>query len=135
MRKIIVLTFMSLDGVMQAPGGLKEDTSGGFMYGGWTVPYFDYAMENVMTKQMSMRSDLLLGRKTYDIFASYWPTHENEWPGINDIIKYVVSNTLTGPGWKNSVVLKNIDGIVAIKRQRGPDLLVQKVATNSSKHS
>lgn len=124
MRKIIVLSFITLDGVMQAPGGPDEDAVGGFKYGGWTVPYFDDALGAIMTKQMSGGADLLLGRKTYEIFASYWPSHDNEWPGVNDITKYVVSSTLTSPNWKNTVVLKNAKDIAAIKRQGGPDLQV-----------
>jgi dihydrofolate reductase len=86
MRKIIVLSFITLDGVMQAPGGPEEDTSGGFKYGGWVTPYFDDVADKVMEKQMKP-SDLLLGRKTFEIFASYWPEHENVWPGINDVTK------------------------------------------------
>src|SRR6266566_5484302 len=78
MRKIIVLTFITLDGVMQAPGGPGEDDSGGFTYGGWTLPYFDDFLGKVMTEQMSKPFDLLLGRKTFEIFASYWPYHEDE---------------------------------------------------------
>ena len=93
-RKIIVLSFISLDGVMQAPGGPEEDTSGGFEYGGWSVPYFDEALGNVMAEQMAGPFALLLGRKTFEIFASYWPQHAEDWPGINEATKYVVSNTL-----------------------------------------
>ena len=95
MRKIIVLTFITLDGVMQAPGGPGEDDSGGFKYGGWTVPYFDEFLGKIMTQQMGKPFDLLLGRKTFEIFASYWPQHEDEGPGINNATKYVASNTLT----------------------------------------
>lgn len=124
MRKIVVLTFMSLDGVMQAPGGPDEDTSNGFQYGGWTAPYFDDEAGKIMTKQMSGHSDLLLGRKTFDIFSSYWPDHASEWPGINDVTKYVVSGTLTQPAWTNSVVLKNTDDIADIKKLDGPDIQV-----------
>jgi dihydrofolate reductase len=87
MRKIIVLSFITLDGVMQAPGGPEEDTSGGFRYGGWTVPYFDEASGKAMGEQMKAPSDLLLGRKTYDIFAGYWPQHAEGWPGINEATK------------------------------------------------
>ncbi|OGK17477.1 hypothetical protein A2774_05530 [Candidatus Roizmanbacteria bacterium RIFCSPHIGHO2_01_FULL_39_12c] len=124
MRKIIVLTFVSLDGVMQAPGGPKEDTSGGFKYGGWTVSYFDEFLGKVMVRQMSRQYDLLLGRKTFEIFASYWPDHEKDWPGINDIIKYVVSRTMTKYKWSNSVFLKSADEIKKLKKQKGPDLQV-----------
>src|SRR5258705_13104312 len=92
MRKIIVLTFVSLDGVMQGPGGPTEDTSGNFTYGGWTVPYFDDFLGQIMTEQMGRPFDLLLGRKTFEIFASYWPHQDSP---INEATKYVASNTLT----------------------------------------
>src|SRR5215207_8839313 len=105
MRKLIVLSFISLDGVMQAPGGPEEDTSGGFKHGGWTVPYFDEAAGNLMGEQMSGPFALLLGRKTFDIFASYWPQHADDWPGVNEAEKYVVSNTLKDPEWSNSYVV------------------------------
>ena len=93
MRKIVVLTFVTLDGVMQGPGGPTEDTSGGFAHGGWTVPYFDEALGETMGEQMGRPFDLLLGRKTFDIFASYWP-QQSENP-FEEVTKYVVSNTLT----------------------------------------
>src|SRR5436189_3059967 len=123
MRKIIVLSFITLDGVMQAPGGPKEDTSGGFKYGGWVAPYFDDASGKVMQKQMKP-ADLLLGRKTFKIFASYWPEHADFWPGINDVTKYVLSKTLkkSDPlviGWKNSVILKSLADIKKIKTSKG----------------
>lgn len=102
MRKIIVLEFLTLDGVMQAPGGPKEDTSGGFKYGGWTAPYFDDFAGKVMAKQMKQPFSLLLGRKTFEIFASYWPEHTDGWPGINEVQKYAVSKTLKKSSWKNS---------------------------------
>lgn len=126
MRKIIVLSFLSLDGVMQAPGGPEEDTSGNFLYGGWTVPYFDSAAGSIMAKQMSAPADLLLGRKTFEIFASYWPTHESDWPGINAMTKYVVSNTLTSPAWENSVVLSGdvVEKLKKLKHQEGNNLQV-----------
>jgi dihydrofolate reductase len=123
MRKIIVLSFITLDGVMQAPGGPEEDTSGDFSYGGWTAPYFDEASGKAMAQQMKS-TDLLLGRKTFDIFAGYWPNHEQDWPDINDVTKYVVSNTLEESDWQNSVFLKNIDEIKALKMSDGPDLQV-----------
>ena len=75
MRKIVVFTMISLDGVMQAPGGPEEDTSGGFKYGGWTAPYGDESFGNIIAKELSVPFDLLLGRKTYEIFAGYWPKH------------------------------------------------------------
>ena len=126
MRKIIVLTFITLDGVMQAPGGPGEDDSGGFKYGGWTVPYFDEFLGKIMTQQMGKPFDLLLGRKTFEIFASYWPQHEDEGPGINNATKYVASNTLTKHEWKKSVFLKgNIaEEIQKLKHHNGPDLQV-----------
>ncbi|MFA5003705.1 MAG: dihydrofolate reductase family protein [Candidatus Saccharimonadales bacterium] len=105
MRKIVVLSFISLDGVIQAPGGPEEDTSGGFKYGGWTAPYFDDFAGEIMQKQMQP-ADLLLGRKTYDIFASYWPEHESDWPGINDVTKYVVSGSSPKLTWENSVIIE-----------------------------
>ena len=95
MRKIVVLSFISLDGVMQAPGGPDEDVSSGFKYGGWTVPYWDESSSDIMSKQMSMPFDLLLGRKTYDIFAGYWPKQDPSGPvadPFNKATKYVVSN-------------------------------------------
>lgn len=124
MRKIIVLSFISLDGVMQAPGGPKEDTSGGFKYGGWTVPYFDDFAGKIMSKQMSKHSDLLLGRKTFEIFASYWPKHSADWPGINEVKKYVVSKTLNSSKWENSIFLRNASEISKLKKQKGTDLQV-----------
>ena len=126
MRKIIVLTFLTLDGVMQAPGGPGEDDSGRFTFGGWTVPYFDEFLGTVMTEQMSKPFDLLLGRKTFEIFASYWPYHEDEGFGINSATKYVVSNTLTTHEWKKSVFLKGkvVDEMKKLKQQDGPDLQV-----------
>ncbi len=124
MRKIIVLEFVSIDGVMQAPGGPEEDTSGDFKYGGWTVPYFDEFSGKAMEEQMKEPYELLLGRKTFEIFASYWPEHEKEWPGINASKKYVVSHTLTSHTWNNSIFLKNVDEIKKLKEMDGPDLRV-----------
>lgn len=118
MRKIIVLEFLSIDGVMQAPGGPDEDTSGDFKYGGWTFPYFDDLTGKVMTKQMAGKYDLLLGRKTYDIFAGYWPEYSEGWPQVNKITKYVVSKTLKNPKWENTVVLKDVDEIKKTKEIR-----------------
>lgn len=124
MRKIIVLSFLTLDGVMQAPGGPQEDTSGNFKFGGWTVPFFDEMSGKEMGKQMSGDYELLLGRKTYDIFAGYWPTHTEAWPQVNRITKHVVSRTLTNPTWENTVVIKDVDGLRKLKSSDGPDLQV-----------
>jgi dihydrofolate reductase len=126
MRKLTVLSFISLDGVMQAPGGPEEDTSGNFTHGGWTVPYFDEFLGEVMTEQMDQPFDLLLGRKTFEIFASYWPQHEKEGPGINKATKYVASNTLTEHDWKKTVFLKGdvTEEIKKLKEQDGTDIQV-----------
>jgi dihydrofolate reductase len=126
MRKIIVLTFLSLDGVMQAPGAPEEDTSGNFKYGGWTVPYFDDSLGQVMGEQMGHPFDLLLGRKTFEIFASYWPQHDEDAPGINKATKYVASNTLKSHEWKESVFLSGdvAKEIQKLKGQAGPELQV-----------
>src|SRR5690349_17900439 len=126
MRKIIVLTFLSLHGVMQGPGGPTEDPSGNFTLGGWTVPYFDEFLGQVMTDQMGQPFDLLLGRKTFEIFASYWPQHEEEGAGINNATKYVASNTLREHEWRKSVFLNgDVAGkIKKLKEEEGPDLQV-----------
>lgn len=126
MRKINVLTFLSLDGVMQAPGGAEEDTSGGFKYGGWVAPYFDDFAGKVMSEQMSKPVELLLGRKTFEIFASYWPEHGSDWPGINEMTKYVVSHSPLKLEWNNSMLLEGdaVEKIKKLKEQDGPDLHV-----------
>lgn len=124
MRKIIVLEFISLDGVMQAPGGPTEDTSGNFKYGGWTASYFDEVSGKEMNKQMKGEYDLLLGHKTYDIFAGYWPQHTEEWPQINKITKYVVSNNLKKPAWENTKVVKDIKELKKLKNSNGGILQV-----------
>ncbi len=126
MRKIIVLSFISLDGVMQAPGGPGEDDSGNFKYGGWTVPFFDDFLGKVMAEQMSRPFDLLLGRRTFEIFAGYWPQHEAEGAGINKATKYVASNTLTTHEWNKSVFLGGdvAREIKKLKQQAGPELQV-----------
>ena len=122
MRKIIVLSFITLDGVMQAPGGLEE----GFEYGGWSAPYFyeaDQAAGEFTEKHMKS-ADLLLGRKTFDIFASYWPEHADMWPGINDVTKYVMSNTVTKSDWKNTVFINGLADIKKLKNSEGSDIQV-----------
>jgi dihydrofolate reductase len=111
MRKIIIQEFITLDGVMQAPGGPDEDTESGFSYGGWTAPYFreaDAEAEKFMAQVMAA-SDLLLGRKTFDIFAAYWPKHADMWPGIMDVTKYCVSSSKTVSDWSNSKFLKTVE--------------------------
>jgi len=124
MRKIIVLEHISLDGVIQAPGGPEEDTSGGFAYGGWAGPYSDEILATALGKQMNSPFDLLLGRKTFDIWAGYWPQHADEWPGVNTATKYVASNTMTSHEWQPSVFLNGdiAEKVAKIKAQQGPDL-------------
>jgi len=126
MRKIIVLEFITLDGVIQAPGGSEEDTSGGFKYGGWTVPYFDDFLGKIMGEQMSMPFELLLGRTTYEIFATYWPHHSENWPGVNETKKYVASDEGMKLEWNNSILLKDdvAEKIKKLKAEIGPDLHV-----------
>jgi len=123
MRKIIVLQFITLDGVMQAPGGPEEDPSSGFNYGGWSAPYADEVGGKIMQKQMAP-ADLLLGRKTFEIFAEYWPAHADFWPGINDVTKYVVSNTIKKSNWKNSVFLTSLEDIKKLKKSEGSEIKV-----------
>lgn len=125
MRKIIIIEFVTLDGVMQAPGGSKEDAAEGFKYGGWMMPYRDEIFSKVMEKQMKP-ADYLLGRKTFEIFASYWPHHASGWPGINEGAKYVVSNTLTKHNWKNSIFVKGdvVEEIKKLKKSKGSDIQV-----------
>ena len=126
MRKINVLEFMTLDGVIQAGGGPEEDTSGGFAYGGWQAPYSDDVEGAVMQKQMSMPFDLLLGRKTFEIWEPYWPKHEDIWPGAKTATKYVASNTVTSSEWQPSVFLSGdiVEKIKQLKQTEGPDLHV-----------
>lgn len=126
MRKIIVQEFITLDGVMQAPGGPDEDTSNGFTYGGWTAPYFHLADEEAgaLMQKWLAPTDLLLGRKTFDIFAAYWPTHTDIWPGIMDVTKYCVSTALEKSDWVNSVFLKGVEDIKTLKESGDTDLQV-----------
>jgi dihydrofolate reductase len=126
MRKIRVLEHISMDGVIQAPGGPEEDPSGGFAYGGWISPYSDEVLGTALRKQMNMPFDLLLGRKTFDIWAAYWPHHADIWQGVNTATKYVASNTMTSHEWQPSVFLGGdiADQVSKIKQQQGPDLNV-----------
>jgi dihydrofolate reductase len=123
MRKIIVLSMITLDGVMQAPGGPEEDTSGGFKYGGWSAPYDDEVSGRLMKRLMEPR-DLLLGRKTFEIWEDYWPKHEAAWPGINDVTKYVLSTTMKNSDWNNSVFLNSLSDIQKLKSSNGSDIHV-----------
>ena len=126
MRKVIVLEHISIDGVIQAPGGPEEDTSGGFAYGGWAAPFSDEVLGTALRKQMNMPFDLLLGRKTFDIWEPFWPQHADEWPGVNTATKYVASNTRTFSKWQPSVFLSGDipEKVAEIKQQEGPDLNV-----------
>ena len=127
MRKIILLSFITLDGVMQAPGGPDEDTSGGFHYGGWAAPHSDETSGQLINQQMSGEYDLLLGRKTYDIFASYWPFKNGPIADpFNRAIKYVVSHTQIELPWEKSVLITGdvVSHIKALKEQDGPMLQV-----------
>jgi dihydrofolate reductase len=126
MRRVIVLEFVTLDGVIQAGGGPEEDTTGGFAYGGWQAPYSDDVIDAVMNKQMTMPFDLLLGRKTFEIWASFWPHHANVWPGVNPATKYVASNTMTSHEWQPSVLIGGdiAEKVTKLKHQPGPDLHV-----------
>jgi len=126
MRKLIVLEHISMDGVIQAPGGPDEDTSGGFAYGGWISPYSDEILGTALRRQMNMPFDLLLGRKTFDIWAPYWPQHADAWPGAMAATKYVASNTLASHEWQPSVFLNGdvAEKVAKIKQQPGPDLHV-----------
>ena len=123
MRKIIVLSMITLDGVMQAPGGSQEDTSGGFKYGGWTVSYGDETFGKIMEEELK-QTDYMLGRKTFDIWESYWPQHADFWPGINEGTKYVLSQTREKSDWKNTVFLKSPADIKKLKQSEGADIQV-----------
>ena len=114
---------ISLDGVMQAPGGPREDISGGFKYGGWTEPYGDEVFGKIVKEELKP-ADYLLGRKTFDIWEGYWPKHADFWPGINDGTKYVMSKTRKKSGWKNSVFIKSVADIKKIKKSKGSDIQV-----------
>jgi dihydrofolate reductase len=128
MRKLIVSTFLTLDGVMQAPGGPGEDDSEGFAHGGWSVNYWDDQMGEVMGAAMSVPFDLVLGRKTYDIFAAHWPhaTEEDGAKPLNDATKYVASRSQPTLEWRNSVLIAGdaAEGIAALKKEDVPELQV-----------
>lgn len=127
MRKIIVTTFMTMDGVLQAPGGQEEDRTNGFKWGGWSFPYGDDLTDNIVGKIMSTPFDLLLGRRTYEIFSAYWP-YKNDAIGekFNRVNKYVVATTPIDVSWKGSVLINKdvVNELKKIKKQDGPDLLV-----------
>jgi dihydrofolate reductase len=129
MRNLVVQTFLTLDGVMQAPGGPGEDDDGGFAYGGWSVNYWDDQMGQVMDEATSRPFAMVLGRRTYDIMAAYWPTAPEEAGGkvFNDATKYVASRSRPDlEAWSNSVLIEGdaADGLAALKREDGPELQV-----------
>ena len=117
---MVVGSFITLDGVMQAAGGPEV----GFPYGGWSAPYYDEALDKIAESQKQPARDLLLGRKTFEVFASFFPEHEDIWPGVNAVTKYVVSSTLETPDWNNSVILRSVDDIKALKQSEGAELQV-----------
>lgn len=115
---------ITLDGVIQAPGGPEEDTSGGFEYGGWTAPYGDKAFMNAVQKELEPASDYLLGRKTFEIWENYWPEHGDFWPGINSGTKYVFSASRKQSDWNNSEFINNVEDIKKLKNSDGADIQV-----------
>ncbi|MFN8527403.1 MAG: dihydrofolate reductase family protein [Anaerolineae bacterium] len=126
MRRVIVISHVSLDGVIQSMGAPEEDTSDGFAHGGWIAPYSDEVLGAVVKREMGMPFDLLIGRKTFDIWAPYWPQHADIWPGVMAATKYVASNTLTSHEWQPTVFLSGDIGekVSKLKQQAGPDLHV-----------
>src|ERR1051325_6280937 len=129
MRRLIVLSMISLDGVMQAPGGSEEDRSGGFEYGGWTMPYFSKTGMDIVIEQISRPSDLLLGRKTYDIFANYWPKADAKNPiaaAFNKPTKYVATRSSLRSSWEKTVRIEGdlAEGVRTLKAEVGPELQV-----------
>ncbi len=127
MRKLIVLSFVSLDGVMQAPGGQEEDTAGGFQYGGWTASFWDEFAHEIMLAQMGHDFDLLLGRKTFDIFAGYWPQREGPIADpLNKANKFVATRAPLKTDWKNSFRIEGdvADGVKKLKAGDEPELQV-----------
>jgi dihydrofolate reductase len=123
MRKIIVLSMVTLDGVMQAPGGPQEDTSGGFEYGGWSAPFNDEVSGSIMARLLQP-ADYLLGRKTFEIWETYWPQHGDFWPGINDGTKYVFSTTRKSSDWEKTVFIETLDDLKKVKASEGSDIQV-----------
>lgn len=123
MRKIIVLEFITLDGVIQGPGAPEEDTEGGFKHGGWIAPYSDEVGDKVMEKQLEP-ADLLLGRKTFDIWENYWPTHADIWPGVNEVTKFVLSKTREKSDWNNCVFIESVEDIEKLKNSEGSDIKI-----------
>jgi dihydrofolate reductase len=123
MRQLIVLAFISMDGVIQGPGSPEEDPSDGFKYGGWVAPYDDAEAGKIM-ERLLRPADLLLGRKTFEIWEDYWPNHTEYWPTINEVTKYVLSSSRDQSQWTNSVFVESVSEIEKIKGSEGLDLHV-----------
>ena len=115
---------ITLDGVLQAPGGPEEDTSGGFKYGGWTVPFVDEVGNDVVQQELNQPADYLLGRKTFDIWENYWPHHADFWPQINAGTKYILSKTRNKSDWNNTVFMQSLADIIELKNSDGADIQV-----------
>jgi dihydrofolate reductase len=124
MRRMVVISMITIDGVMQAPGGPEEDTAEGFRFGGWSAPYGDDVGGAVVQKELSSTADYLLGRRTFDIWAAFWPQHADMWPGINNGTKYVLSRTMKKTDWKNTVFIEGLADIKKIKKTDGSDIQV-----------
>lgn len=126
MRRVVAIEFITLDGVIQGPGGPEEDTSGGFTHGGWIRGFTDPILDTTVRRQMDLPCDLLLGRVTFDIWAPYWPEHADVWPGVMTATKYVASTTLTSHAWQPTVFLGGdvAEQVAALKQEDGPDLHV-----------
>lgn len=124
MRKIIVQEFITLDGVMQAPGGPEEDPTAKFEFGGWQAPFDDDLVGKATAKELKQPVEYLLGRKTFEIWEGYWPKHADFWPGINNGMKYVLSSTMKDTDWKNTTFIQSVEDIKKIKESDGPDIQV-----------
>lgn len=124
MRKITVLSMITLDGVLQSPGNPNEDASGGFEYGGWIATYGDEVYHQVLQKELKQPVGYLLGRKTFEIWEGTWPKNARFWPGINEGEKYVLSNTRDNSQWKNSIFINDLADVERLKKSEGPDLQV-----------
>ena len=124
MRKIIIQEFITLDGVMQAPGGPEEDPGESFSFGGWQAPFDDDLVGEVAAKELKQSVEYLLGRKTFEIWAGYWPKHADIWSGINDGMKYVLSSTLKDTDWQNTTFIGSVEDIKKLKQSDGPDIQV-----------
>ena len=123
MRKFISISFISLDGVIQSPGSPEEDPSGNFSQGGWVAP-FNEDLDNHLMQKLLQPTDLLLGRKTFEIWENYWPENAGNWPGINEVTKFVLSATREKSNWANSVFIKDLSSLISLKNSAGPDLKV-----------